>query len=134
MRAFDDFGRLRTGAGVWVVEADVGRVIQVCHTNVPARLTTLLIVDWIDIDVFIVDAGSCAADSRDKLGESDVCIHDAVIRRTVVVLDFLQEQYIRRLEVVYDLLGNGIEGGRLRAQVLHVILGECKSTAFAIGY
>lgn len=130
--AGDDFVDVRCGAGVGVAQAHLERVVEVGGLDVAAGDAAVLVVDGVNTDGEVVDAGN-VADGLRQGGEGQVGVGHAVVGFAGVVLDFLQEHDGGRVEVVDDVLGDQRHAGVVRGEVLDVVGTEGQSVAAAVG-
>lgn len=82
--------------------------LQVGLANVAALLTTILIVDGINIDE-VVCRTTRGLDGIDEVTEGQVRADDSVIRRARVILDLLQEHDIRAVQEVGNVVGDRVQ-------------------------
>jgi len=131
-RTRKDFVPVGGTAWVGVEQADFAWVVEERSPDVAAGCATVLVVDWVDINPQVVDAGDLA-DRLGEGGEGEVGVGHAVVGLTRVVLYFLQEHDRGCVEVVDDVLGNELDAGVIGCKVLDVVIAEGEAIAFAVG-
>ena len=97
------------------------KYVQVSDTDVATRLATILVIHGCNLDEAVRLAR--VAGLLDRIGEvrqRHVRDDGSVVRGAGVVLDLLEEHYVRTIEEVGDVISDQRQSGRRRSKVVNL--------------
>ena len=93
--------------------------LQVRLSNVSTRLSSILLIDGIDVDK-TVQYTALLLDGIDKGCQCEVGAHNTVVCWSGIILDFLYEHNIWSVQVLRNVFGDSRNVTGIRCHVLHL--------------
>lgn len=98
---------------------------QVSHTDVTSRLSSILTINWGDVDEVVGNASAGFRNSVYQVLEGHVCADCAIACRARIVLDLLHKDKIRSFEVVCNMVCDIRDvAGIIRRHVFDLVIPE----------